>query len=113
MKNTVFIVLAILFAWCLVSVAKPFWNRYWIGENVEKAAIYGTKHSIENTRRFLSDKIEEMGCYFNEEDLIIEKDEDTIHISITYGDEINLFGKTLKQFQFSVKATEHEVKEYF
>ena len=113
MKNAVFIILAIFIAWCLVSVAKPFWNRYWIGENVEKTAIYGTKHSIENTRRFLSDKIEEMGCYFNEEDLIIEKDEDTIHISITYGDEINLFGKTLKQFQFSVKATEHEVKEYF
>ena len=113
MKNALFIILAIFIAWCLVSVAKPFWNRYWIGEDVEKAAIYGTKNSIENTRKFLGDKIEEMGCYFNEEDFIIEKDEDTISISITYSDQINLFGKTLRQFQFSVKATEHEVEEYF
>lgn len=113
MKNAVFIILAIFIAWCFVCVAKPFWNRYWIGENVEKAAIYGTKNSIENTRKFLRDKTEEMGCYFDEEDFIIEKDEDTISISITYGDEINVFGKTLKQFQFSVKATEHEVEEYF
>jgi hypothetical protein len=113
MKNAAIFILVIFFAWCIVSVVKPFWNRYWVAENVEKAAIYGTKNSIESTRKFLSEKIEEMGCYFNEEDLIIEKDEDTITISITYSDEISLFGKTLKQFQFSVKATEHEVEEYY
>jgi hypothetical protein len=114
MKKIIDLVILIVFMWCVVSVVGPYWSRYRFKNDLEAAAIYGTKNSIEETRRFLNKKMEEEGRDFDGEDLIIEKDENNkVRLSLTYSDKISAFGIVLKELEFTVKATAHEVKEYF
>jgi hypothetical protein len=105
------IAIFIAFAWCVVSAVKPYWNKYWLGHAIENAAIYGTKRSVQDTRKFLTEKLNEEGRIFTGEDFTIEKDENNnVTISITYSDEISLFGVSLKSLHFTVEKTVSEVK---
>ena len=105
------IAIFIAFAWCIVSAAKPYWNKYWLGQTIKNAAIYGTKNSVIDTRRFLTEKMNEEGNDFTGEDFTIEKDENnSATISITYSDEISIFGVNLKSLHFTIEKTASEVK---
>jgi hypothetical protein len=82
--------------------------------DLKAAAVYGTKHSIEDTRKFLREKYKERGYDFGREDFYIQKDEDnTVTIMVTYQDEITYFGFTLKELEFRLKATKRETEEFF
>ena len=72
-KDMIFwvVVLAVLVSG--VCVAMPYWDKFWLGFDVESAAIYGTKNSIAETRRFLTKKMVESGQRFRGEDFYIEK----------------------------------------
>jgi hypothetical protein len=51
---------------------------------------------------------------FKGDDFIIEKDENNkVSISITYADEISIFGLTLKELSFTAERSSYEVKEYY
>jgi hypothetical protein len=97
---------------CLIASAMwPYWNKYRINTDLKAAAIYGTKHSIRDTREFLKEKIEARGYDFDSEEFHIEKDEDnTVSISWTYQDEISLFGLVLKRLEFALEVTERETE---
>jgi hypothetical protein len=113
-KDLFWLVLFGVFIWCAVSAVKPYWERYWLGRTVETAAIYGTKHTIEKTRKFLTKRMNEEGWDFDGGDFTIEKEKDkTVTISITYGDEIRIFGHTVKELEFTVERTSEEVEEMF
>ncbi len=110
LKLVVFVVLI----WCAVGSIKPYWNNYWLGQAIKAAAVYGTKNSLEATRNFLDTKMKKEGRDFAGEDFTIEKDEhNNVTISVTYSDEIRVFGLKLKTLEFTVEKTAFEVKGVF
>ena len=113
-KSIFLIVVGIAFLWCAWSAVRPFWGHYWLKKDMELAAVYGTKHDIEKTRRFLDEKMKEAGRHFGADNFVIEKDEkNDVLISLRYQDSIRIFGSTLKDLEFEVEVSAREVKEYF
>ncbi len=94
---------------CILSALWPFWDRYWLSKELENVCVYGTKNSVEDTRKFLSERMKEKRYDFSGDDFSIEKDEkNRIRISITYTDEISVLGKTLKELSFTVERSASE-----
>ena len=112
MKGIIKVILFLIFTWCVVSAVRPYWNRHGLEKELKTASIYGTKNSIEDTRKYLDKKMKDEGYGFEGQDFIIEKN-NTVSISITYNDEISIFGVTLKELEFTVEKTSSEVKEFF
>jgi hypothetical protein len=115
MRDYIKFFIVFFFAWCaFLSAARPYWNKYWLELQLEAASVYGTKNTIEETRNFLSDKMEAEGFSFKGDDFIIEKDEsNSVVIRITYADEISIFGLTLKELKLTAERSSNEVKEYY
>ena len=112
MKDVIKVIIGILVIVCIVSALWPFWDRYWLGKELENVCVYGTKNSVEDTRKFLSERMKEKRYEFTGDDFSIEKDEkNRVYISITYMDEISILGMTLKKLQFTVERSAYEVKE--
>jgi hypothetical protein len=113
-KSIFVIALGIAFLWSGWSAVKPFWSKYWLKKDMELAAVYGTKHNIEETKRFLDEKMKAAGRDFEGGDFEIEKDQkNDVHIRLHYEDSIRIFGYLLKDLDFRVEAFAREVKEYF
>ena len=111
MKNVIKVIIALFIIVCIVSAIWPYWDRYWLGKELENVCVYGTKNSVEDTRRFLSERMKEKGYDFSGDDFSTEKDgRNRVHISITYTDEISVLGKKLKELSFTVerRASEKE-----
>jgi hypothetical protein len=111
MKDIIKVIIALFIIVCIVSAIWPFWDRYWLGKELENICVYGTKNSVEETRRLLSERMKEKRYDFSGDDFYIEKDENNkVRISITYTDEISVLGKTVKELEFTVErsATEKE-----
>ena len=106
--------LAVLILWSVVCAIKPFWSKYWLSQDLKAVAIYGTKHSVGDTRKHLSEIMEQENYGFSGDDFYIEKNanNDTT-IGITYDDEIRIFGVTLLEFELTVEETRSEVKTIF
>ena len=114
MSKAIFYIVSIGLIWLIVCAIWPYWNQYGIKSDLKAAVLYGTKHSIEDTSKFLSEKLKERGYDFDPEELHIEKDENnTVSISLTYQDEISFFGFILKKLEFSLDVTKRETKEFF
>lgn len=64
--------------WIAVSIARPYWHKYWIGQDIEAAAIFGTKKSVGDTRGFLTRKMKEAGRSFTGDDFKIFELEDSL-----------------------------------
>lgn len=106
-------IISIIFIWCMINTVRPFWDRYWLELQIEAVTIYGTKNSIDGIKDFLNNAMIEEGYDFLAEDFIIEKDEsNNVSITITYIDEISVFGVTLTEIEFRVEATASEVEAY-
>jgi hypothetical protein len=100
--------------WIVVSIVRPYWHKYWIGQNIEAAAIFGTKNSVGDTRGFLDRKMKEAGRSFAGDDFKIAKDErNSVTISISYFDEIRVFGLTVRELEFTIEKSKSEVRETF
>ena len=109
MFSYVLVIAAVILA---VSAARPYWDKYWIGKEIEAAAVYGTKHSIQDTRAFLGERMKQSGYPFVPEDLEIEKDEkNRVTITFRYRDAVRVFGRILKDLPFTVRKTVSEVKD--
>jgi hypothetical protein len=114
MKRILQLILFLAIAWSLVCVGRPYWDRYWLGNDMEEAAIYGTKNTIAHTKAFLNRKMKLAGRDFKAEDFTIKKDENNrTTISITYEDKIIIFGQVVKTLKFEVEKTKKEVAEMF
>ncbi len=112
-KKTFQYIIAIAVVILAVSAARPYWYQYWIGKELDVAAIYGTKNSIHDTLSFLTNKMKESGYDFNEDDFHIEKNADNrVTISVQYKDSIRVFGVVLKELNLSVEKSASEVKDY-
>lgn len=112
MGKIIFYIVLIILILLAGSTIWPYWNKYVITSDLKAVALYGTKHSLEDTRKFLNKKIEEKGYIFDPEDLDIRKDENnTVSISLTYQDKISLFGIVLKELEFTVDVKQRFVRE--
>ena len=112
MKGIAQVLVIFLFLGFFYGVVSPYWQKMGIEKELEMASIYGTKHTIEATMNFLDKSMKQKGYDFTGEDFDIEKDgHKTVTISITYTDEIKVFGKTLKEIKFTAEKTAYEVKE--
>jgi hypothetical protein len=110
MKRILQLIFFLAIVWCLVCVGRPYWDRYWLGNDMEAVAIYGTKNTIAHTKAFLTRKMKMAGRDFEAEDFTIEKDKNNrTTISITYEDEIIIFGQVVKTLRFKVEKTKKEV----
>lgn len=100
--------------WIAVSIARPYWHKYWIGQDIEAAAIFGTKNSVGDIRGFLTRKMKEAGRSFTGDDFKIAKDEkNNVTISLSYYDEIRVFGITLTELALTIEKSKSEVEEKF
>jgi hypothetical protein len=109
MKDVIKVIIAIFIIVCIFSALWPFWDRYWLGKELENVCVYATKNSVEDTRKLLSERMKEKGYDFSGDDFTIEKDENNrVHISITYTDEISILDKTLKELSFTVERSASE-----
>jgi len=114
MSKAIFYIVSIGLILLIVCAIRPFWIQHGIKSDVKAAALYGTKHSIEDTEKFLSDKLKERGYNFDPREFYIEKDENnTVSINLTYQDEINVFGFILKELEFALDMTERETEKFF
>jgi hypothetical protein len=114
MKNLFLTALAIAIVIAIGSAVKPYWDKYWIQKELEVAAVYGTKNSLENTKAFLLKKLKEEGYRIEEEDIYIEKDsKKSVTVTVRYSDEISIFGKEIQKLHFTLTATEREIKAYY
>ena len=112
MKDVIKVIIAVFIIVCILSALWPFWNRYWLGKELENVCVYATKNSEEDTRKLLSERMKEKGYDFSGDDFDIEKDEkNRVHISISYTDEISVLGKTLKELSFTVERSASEKEE--
>jgi hypothetical protein len=113
-KSIFFALLATAFLWSGWSGVRPYWNKYWLKKDMELAAVYGTKHNMEQTTRFLDRKMKEAGRDFEAHDFEIEKNEkNDVFITIHYQDSIRILGSVLKVLEFEVEASAREVEDYF
>ena len=114
MSKAIFYIVSIGLICLIVCAIWPYWNKFRIKSDLNEAALYGTKHSIEDTTKILSEKLRERGYDFGPQEFQIEKDENkTVSISLTYQDEISFFGLILKKLEFKLDVTKRETKEYF
>jgi len=114
MSKAILYIVSIGLIWLIACAIWPYWNEYGIKSDLKAAALYGTKHSIEDTRKFISERAKERGYDFDPEEFHIEKDENnTVSIKLTYQDEIIFFGIFLKELEFILDVTEKETKASF
>ena len=89
----------------------PYGNKYFITSDLKKAALYGTKHSVEETQSFLNKELKERGLIFEPEKLSINKNEyNTVTIRLIYKDKIGFLGIVLKELEFKLDVTQTYVK---
>jgi hypothetical protein len=113
MSKAIFYIVSIGLIWLIGCAIWPYWNQYRIKSDLKEAALYGTKHSIEDTRKFLTEKLKSRGYDFGPEQLNIEKDENkTVSIRLNYDDEISLFSFILKELEFTLDVTVRETKQF-
>ena len=94
------------------SAILPYVNKYFINSDLEEAALYGTKHSIEDTQNFLDKKLKDSGLIFEPEKLSINKSEhNTVTIRLTYKDKMSFFSIVLKELEFKLEVKQMNVKD--
>ena len=114
MRKAITYVITAGILWLIVCAIRPCWNWYLVKADLHAAALYGTKRSIKDTRELLEEKLSERGVDFDPQDFQIKKDEDnTVSIILFYNDKIRFLGKTLKELEFHLEATEEETQESF
>jgi hypothetical protein len=112
-KKTFQYIIAIAVVILAICAARPYWDKYWIGKEMETAAIYGTKNSIQDTLNFLTDKLKKSGYDFRQDDFHIEKTANNrVTISVQYKDSIRVYTLVLKELNLSIEKTASEVNEF-
>ena len=111
MKKLFLTAVAIAIVIALGSAVKPYWDKYWIQKELEVAAVYGTKNTLENTKVFLLNKLKEEGYRIGEDDIYIEKDsKNNVTVTVRYSDKISIFGKELQKLHFTSRRLKEKSK---
>ena len=105
---------AFLFIFILFNTTKPYLSRYLLERNLESVAIFGTKHSLQETAELLMSNMRDKGYRFDEDNFVINKDDKNyVSINLAYVDEIKIFGQTIKQLHLTAEVSAREVKSSY
>ncbi|PKN28202.1 MAG: hypothetical protein CVU64_14430 [Deltaproteobacteria bacterium HGW-Deltaproteobacteria-21] len=114
MKQIFAIAIMVLSVWLGIVFVRPYWDRHLLQLDIEEAAIYGTKKSEGEVRRFLVNKMRKKGRDITGDNLLVVKnDRNTVYVKVSYSDEVKIAGRTLKKLRFTLEAEEKEVKNGF
>ncbi len=114
MSKMIFNIVLVVIAVLIVCTALPFIHRASINYELKKDATYGTKHSIDETRKLLEKALKDKGVNYDPDDLEITKNErDKVKISLVYEDSIHFFSIVLKKLEFKLNVEQENVKEMF
>ena len=114
MGKTVFNIILIVIVLLVVCIVWPFFTKSRVNYDLKKAASYGTKHSVQETREFLIKALDERGINYSPDDLLIEKSaNDTVKISLSYEDSIHFFSIVLKELEFELDVKQKNIREMF
>ena len=114
MGKTTLIIVSVVIIYLIICVVWPFWNKYRLTSEMEEAALYGTKHDIEETLEFFGQKAKDRGYDFDPEKIHIDKNENkTVSMKWTYQDKISFFSIVLKKYEFTIEVTKRETEERF
>ena len=114
MGKAILYIITIIILYLIICAVWPFWNKYRLTSDLEAAALYGTKHEIEETLELFSQKAKDRGYDIDPEEIHIEKNENnTVSIKWTYQDKISFFSIILKKFEFTLNVTKRETEERF
>ena len=114
MSKIIFNIVVILIVLVAACIAWPYFIKSRVNYDLKRAASYGTKHSVEETRDFLEKALDERGVDYYPEDLEIEKNEHkTVTISLYYEDSVSFFGIVLKKLEFELEVKQKNVREVF
>ena len=92
----------------------PYVNKSLIKAELKNAALYGTKHTIDDTYQFVSKELSKKKILFNDSDglNILKDDNNNVSIQLNYQDRITFFGIVLKELDFELDVTEQDTKEF-
>ena len=111
MSKIIFNILLVVIAVLLVCTAWPFISRALVNNELKKAAIYGTKHSVGETRELLINALKEKGVNYYPDDLEIKKNaRDKVTISLAYEDSIHFFSIVLKKLEFKLNVEQKNIE---
>jgi len=114
MKKAFQYILAIGLLILALSAARPYWSLYWIGKEMEAAAVYATKYRIDDTQDLLDKKMKDGGYSLRGKDFRIEKNaKNRVTITLQYKDSISIFGIVLKELNLTEEKTASEVTDRF
>ena len=114
MGKAIIYIVSILIIYLIICAAWPFWNKYRLTSDMEVAALYGTKHNIEETLALFTQEAKDRGYDIDPEEISIDKDEhNTVSIEWTYQDKISFFSLVLKKLEFTLEVTKRETAERF
>jgi hypothetical protein len=110
-KLMLYIASAVLL-YLIICVSAPFWDRYWFEAEISTAAVYGTKHDIDEARRMIEEKAADRGIDLEEGELGVSKNQhNTVSVAVTYPDAIAAFGITLKTLEFTIEVIQYETEQ--
>ena len=90
----------------------PYVNKSLIKAELKSAALYGTKHTIDDTYQFINKELKNKKIIFDADELnILKDDNDNVSIQFNYQDRITFLGIVLKKLDFKLDVTEQNIKQ--
>ena len=103
------ILIGIALIWFGWQFADPYWDKYWLTKEVEKAATYGTKRDLEQVRGLLTDAFRDSGIQKTGNDCYVYKDERSfVTIKCEYTAQVEVFGELLHTYKMKIAVTKKE-----
>ncbi len=103
----IFVILCLIwFGW---QFADPYWDKYWLTKEVEKAATWGTKRDVEQVRPLLTDALANYGIQKTGQDCYVYKDDrNFVTIKVEYDAKVEIFGNLLHTYKMKIAVTKRE-----
>jgi hypothetical protein len=92
--------------WIGWNFAQPYWQNYWIKQDLIKATSFATKNDIERARKMFKDSMLNQNKPELGEMIDIEKyDNGTVHSSLDYVAPVIIFGHKFTEYNMHIEKT--------
>lgn len=109
MSDLIKIFVGLCLLWFGWQFADPYWDKYWLTKEVEKAATYGAKKNIESVRGLLTESFAGYGVQKTGQDCYVYKDErNVVTIKCEYDAKVEVFGNLLHTYRMKIAVTKKE-----
>ncbi len=108
----ILLILAVI--WVGWKFAEPYWDKYWLTKEVEKAATFGIKRGEDMTRKLITDAFADAKIPKTGQDCYVFLDERKVMtVRCEYDAKVELFGKLLHTYRMKIEiAKKEEVSKF-